>query len=164
MSYHAFGQGELPDAGDPGPLCSDPNQWKEGSTCSIELCKTGYFWNGESCSQALVDVEVDAPSFAQKVCLEAGLTWDPELGCVNTAPADTGTRLPQDLPADLPGGGGATPGGGGGFTPEPSPFDPGIVAASASGAKLPGWVWAVGAALAVVAVAVAVAPKGGEGR
>lgn len=159
MSYHAFGEDPLPpDAG--APLCTDPNQWKEGSTCSEELCKAGFYWNGTGCVPALVNVDIDTPSFAEKVCLEAGLTWDPVLGCVDTRPTPgTGTRLPEGLPADVPGGGG-TPGGGG-FTPtEPSTFDPGIVAANVGGAKIPGWVWAAGAVLAVAAVAVAVSKEG----
>jgi hypothetical protein len=158
VSYHAFGQEEPlpPDAG--APLCTDPNQWKEGSTCSTELCKTGFFWNGVGCVAVAktgiptVDITPTLEQLQQE-CVDGGGEWDFETGCI---PGGTGTRVPDE---ETPGG------GGGGFTPtQPSSFDPGVVAASVEGAKLPGWVWAVGAALAVVAVAVAVAPKGGEPR
>jgi hypothetical protein len=159
VSYHAFGQEEPlpPDSG--APLCNDPNQWKEGSTCSEEICKTGFFWNGVGCvaiaKTGIPTVDV-SPTLEQmqEECVDGGGEWDFETGCIH---GGTGTRVPDE--EDTSGG------GGGGFTPtEPSSFDPGIVAASSSGAKLPGWVWAVGAALAVVAVAVAVAPNGGERR
>jgi hypothetical protein len=78
----------------------DPNQWKEASTCSLELCKTGYYWTGTGCV-LVATPRLPEPTFAEQVCVEAGLSWD----------AATQTCVSPSVPRLPPPDGGATSSG-----------------------------------------------------